>query len=379
MKINIKNLINKITGKKKDEELVTIGRYSTDCPEVIIKNPELTVTLGQWMNVLPDSVKSGGNGMFIISHLDADELIKRKGISKSDYSKIIRKFSKLLSMAGFGSGNTCILDSFDDQHYTFRCTFEETGEVADMRIRFGSWMDEGPALVVDFDGIKSTYDYWPEDKKKDDRLYLGHVVKSLDKNSGKEFYHYVSEFRYIGNVYDDENRVEVEIKYPDSLDYGHTENPYVNEELLEEILSSVSFPVDIETLVTKIAEALSYDTKTYPIISVVVKKAGKKDFVTTDEAIFKNGEFDKLTLTRNGKKVTVDQFDAWTYSTEIANVAQTNTPNHGKALMYGYKSIPVDEFEHLESPQVLVDEAKKEVEGVKTLAKRLLQQNKTTE
>lgn len=380
MRGNLKNLIASITGKKKNNEIVTIGRYSSDAPEVRISDANLTVTLGQWMGILPDSVKSGGNGMYVITSLDAEELIKRKGISKTEYSNIIRKFSKLLSMAGIGSGNTCILDSFDQEKLSFRCNFFETGEIADMRIRFGSWMDEGPAFIIDFDDIKSTYDFWHENKKNPDRLHLSHVVKKLDKNGSKEFYHYVSEFRYIGNVYDDKNRVEVEIQYPESLEYGHTDNPYVNKELLEEILSSVVFPVDIQALVAKIAEALSKDPNAYPTISVVVKELAqdkhKKDKVT-DEAIFKNGAFDKLTLTRNGKKVTVNQFDTWSYSTDIANVSQTTTPDHGRALNYGYKAIPVDEFEHLDSPQVLVDEAKKEVEEVKTLAKTMLTKRTT--
>lgn len=377
MGLNIKDLIASLNRKNKKNNIVTIGRYNYDSPEVRINDAELTVTLGQWMGALPDSVKSGGNGMFVISHLDANELMARKGLSNIDFSRIIRKFSNILAMAGFGAGNTCILDCFDSENLTFRCTFEETGEVATMRIRFGSWLDEGPAFVVEFDGIRSTYDYWHEDKKKPDRLHLSQLVKKLDDKTNKEFYHYVSEFRYIANIYDDENRVEIDIKYPDSLEYGHTENPYVNKELLEEILSSVTFPVDIEALVSRIPEALSKDTKEYPSISVKVSKLGQKDFVTTDEAIFKNGEFDKLTLTRNGRKITVDQFDTWSYSTDIANVAQTTTPNHGKALNYGYKAIPVDEFEHLESPQVLVNEAKEHVEEVKTLAKTMLTKRTT--
>lgn len=373
MGTNIKDLIASFTGKKKNSNLVTIGRYNYDCPEVRINDTELTITLGQWMGTLPDAVKSGGNGMFVISHLDANELVARKGLSKIDFAKILRKFSNILAMAGFGSGNTCILDCFDSDNLTFRCTFEETGEVANMRIRFGSWLDEGPAFVVEFDGIKSTYDYWHEDKKNPDRLHLSHVVKKLDEKSNKEFYHYVSEFRYIASVYDDENKVEIEVKYPESLDYGHTTNPYVNKELLEEIISSVSFPVDIESIVSRIPEGLIGDVNTFPTISVKISKLGEKDFVTTDEAIFTNGEFTKLTVTKNGKKVTVDNFDTWSYSTDIANVSQTMTPKNDRAISYGYKSIPVDEFEHLESPQVLVNEAKEYVEEVKTLGKTMLQ------
>ena len=378
MRVNIKDLIASLTGKKKNDNIVKIGRFSSDTPEVRINETELTVTLGQWMGLLPDAVKSGGNGMTIISSLDASELIKRNGISKIDFATIIRRFSYILSMIGIGSDNTCILDNFNEEDLSFRCNFFESGEIASMKIRFGSWLDECPALIVEFDGIVAKYDYWHADKKKPDRIHLSSVVKDLDKDGNKKFYHYVSEFRYIGSVYDKENKVELEIKYPDSLEYGYSENPYVNVDLLEEILSSVSFPVDIESLVAKLPKALLLEAKDFPTISVAVKKLeeNKKDKVT-DEAIFKNGEFEKLTLTRNGKKVTVDQFDTWSYSTDIANVSQITTPNHGRALNYGYKSIPVDEFEHLESPQVLVDEAKKEVEEVKLLAKTMLQKRTT--
>ena len=97
MKERINKIIAAITGKKKDDNLVTIGRYDYDSPEVRIGDAKLTATLGQWMGILPDSVKAENGAMCVISHLDAEELIKRKLISKEDYAKSIRKFSKLLS------------------------------------------------------------------------------------------------------------------------------------------------------------------------------------------------------------------------------------------------------------------------------------------
>ncbi len=375
--MNIKDLFNKVTGKK-NNNIVTIGRYSTDTPEVRINDTKLSITLGQWMGALPDAVKTGGNGMYVISSMSASELIKKVGTSKIDFATIIRRFSNILSMVGIKSGNICVLDRFDEDNLSFRCTFDCTGEEAIMKIRFGSWLDECPALIIEFDGIVSRYDYWHAEKQKPDRLHLSNVVKDLDKDGNKKFYHYVSEYRYIGSVYDDDNKVEVEIQYPDSLEYGHKENPYVNKELLEEIISSITFPVDIESVVSRIPEALSKDAHTYPTISIVVKKLekDKKDKVT-GEAVFKNGEFTKLTITRNGKRVTVDNFNTWSYATDIAFVDQIATPNQDRTISYGYKSIPVDEFEHLESPQVLVDEAKKEVEEVKTLGKTMLTKRTT--
>lgn len=371
MKERINKIIAAITGKKKDDNLVTIGRYDYDGPEVRIGDAILTATLGQWMGILPDSVKAENGAMCVISHLDAEELIKRKLISKEDYAKSIRKFSKLLSMVGIGSGNTCILDSFDDQKLTFRCNFFETGEIAEMRIGFGSWIDECPAFIIDFDGVTSTYDYFHETKSKPDRLTLSHVVKNLDKEGNKKFYHYVSEFRYIGYVYDDNEKVEVEIQYPSSLEYGFTENPYVNTELLEEIISSVTFPLDIEALVAKIPGALNHDVKDYPTISVVSKKLAKdrnEEDKVTNEAVFKKGAFAKLTITKNDKTISIDQFDAWSYTSPVCRVSQ----NAKDGWNCAYTNMPLTQFVTMSTPKELIAHITPEVEEVKSLAKTML-------
>lgn len=371
MKEIIKKIISTFTGKKKNDNLVTIGRYDYDSPEVRIGDAKLTITLGQWMGILPDSLRSGDGSMFVISHLDADELIRRNLISKEDYAKAIRKFSKLLSMVGVGADNTCILDSFDDQKLTFKCNFFETGEIAKMRIRFGSWIDECPAFIIDFDGVTSTFDYFHETNSKPDRLTLSHVVKDLDKDGNKKFYHYVSEFRYIGHVYDDNEKVEVEIQYPSSLEYGFTENPYVNTELLEEIISSVNFPLDIESLVTKITSALRQDVKDYPTIYVIGKKLSNdknEEDIVLNEAVFKNGKFDKLTITKNDKTISIDQFDAWTYTSPVCKVSQ----NANDEWNCAYTNMPLTQFVTMSTPRELIARVTPEVEEVKYLAKTML-------
>lgn len=375
--MNLKDAISFFKNRRnKNQNFVEqVGQYDDNCPEVIIKNTELTVSLGQWMGALPDSVKTGGNGMFVITQLDADELMKRKRISNQDLSSVVRRFSNILRMAGFGKNNTCTLDRFEPEDLSFRCTFENTGEVSDMRIRFGSWLDEGPALFIDYDNIHSVYEFWHEDKQRPDRLYLQSVTKDLDKDGNKKFYHYVSEFRYIAAVYDNDKRIDIEIQYPESLEYGFTDNPYVDSKKIEELISSIDFNEDIESIVSKIPDTLFKDVKEYPTISVVIKKLSKdrKNDIVTNEATFKSGEFTKLIITRNGKKVMIDNFDTWSYTTNIGFVDQTSTPNNDRTISYGYKSIPVDDMEHLESPQVLVSEAKEYVEEVKKLGKVMLQ------
>jgi hypothetical protein len=375
--MNLKDAISFFKNRKKNncnlEELV--GQYNEDCPVVKIKNVELTVSLGQWMGALPDAVKTGGNGTFVITQIDSNELLKRKRISEKELSNVVQRFSNILRMAGFGKGNTCILDRFEPDDLSFRCTFENTGETSEMRVRFGSWLDDGPALFIDYDNIHSVYEFWHEDKHQPDRLYLQSLTKDLDLDGNKKFYHYVSEFRYIASIYNKEKRLDVEIQYPESLEYGFTENPYIDREKIEEFISSITLSEDIESIVSRIPEALTLDAKEYPTIAVVIKKLGNdrlKDIVT-DEATFKDGEFTKLTITRKGKKVTLDNFDTWSYTTDIGFVDQTSTPDQSKTISYGYKAIPVDKLEHIDSPQVLVSEAKEYVEEVKKLGKVMLQ------
>lgn len=376
--MNLKEAITYFKNRKnKSNDLVTeqLIQYDEESPKVLIKNPELIVSLGQWMGALPDAVKSGANGMFVITQIGADELMKKKKISQQQLNTVVKRFSNILRMAGFGKDNTCTLDRFEPDDLSFRCTFNNTGEVSDMRIRFGSWLDEGPALFIDYDNIHSVYEFWHEDKHNADRLYLQSVVKDLDIDGNKQFYHYVSEFRYIAAVYNEDIRIDVEIQYPESLEYGFKENPYIDRDKIEELISSINFTEGIESIVAKIPEALTEDAKNYPTISVVIKKRGKdksKDIIT-DEATFKNSEFTKLTITRNGKKITVDNFDTWSYSTDVAFVDQTTTPDKDKTISYGYKAIPVDNYESLAAPQVIISEAKEQVEEVKKLGKTMLQ------
>jgi hypothetical protein len=374
--MNLKEAISFFKKRNINKNFVEqVGQYDQDCPQVIIKNIELIVSLGQWMGALPDAVKTGGNGMFVITQIDADELMKKKKITDKDLSYIVGRFSNILRMAGFGKDNICTLDRFEPDDLSFICTFDNTGESSNMKIRFGTWLDDGPALFIDYDNIHSVYEFWHEDKHHPDRLYLQYVTKDLDKNGNKKFYHYVSEFRYIAAVYDKDSRLDIEIQYPESLEYGFTDNPYVDREKFEELLSSINFTEDIESIVSKIPEMLMLDTEKYPIISVVIKKLGidnGKDLIT-DEATFKNGQFTKLIITKNDKKIVVDNFDTWSYATDVAFVDQIATPDQKKTISYGYREVPIDDVDNLVSPQLLVSEAKGYVEEVKKLGKVMLQ------
>lgn len=369
--MNLKKAIEYFKNRKNKN--VNLEELYPNCPEVVIDDKELTVTLGQWMGKLPDSIKTGGNGMFVISHLDASELLARKMISQSDLDLITKRFANILKMAGFGEGNTCVLDRFDDENLTFRCVFSETGEVADMRVRFGSWVDNGPELYIDFDGIKTVYDFWHANEEQPDRLDLQSVTKDIDGN-GKNFHHYASQYTYYGDVYDDENRVYVQIDYPERLDKGK-ENPYIDMDKMEEAISSVTFPISIEDLCSKVSGALKVEPKAFNKISIKVRKMkGRKELNVTDQADFNQGNLVTLTVTKNGKTITIDQFDAWSYTTPTYKVNQTADNKWNCA----YTNMPLTEFVTMSNPQELVESLTPEVEQVRVLAKRLLEQRKKT-
>lgn len=373
--MNIKNAIAYFKNRKNKKDDFDLEQVYTDCPEVIIDDKILTITLGQWMGKLPDSIKTSGNGMAIISHLDADELLAKKMISKSDLEIIKKRFANILKMAGFGKGNTCVLNSFNEDTLTFKCDFYDTDQIADMRIRFGSWFDNGPELYVDFDGINTVYEFWSANKEHPDRLDVQSVTKEID-GRGKKFRHFNSEFSYYGDVYDEENKLSVVIEYPKSLASKQSDNPYVDKEKIEELLSTITFPADLEDICSKVASALLVDSKEFEKISIIVRKMkGHKELNITNQAEFNKDFLVKLIITKNGKTVMLSNFEEWSYNTENYVISQTNDKN----VSYGFKSMPVDELDVMPTPQEMISTASKEVENVRVLAKTLLQKNKTTE
>ena len=67
---------NKI--QKKDNN--SLEDLHSDLPKIIITDAELLTALGQWIGILPDSVRIGGNGTYVITHLSANDLIKKGNI-----------------------------------------------------------------------------------------------------------------------------------------------------------------------------------------------------------------------------------------------------------------------------------------------------------
>ncbi|MGN1371268.1 MAG: hypothetical protein ACI4XM_03225 [Candidatus Coprovivens sp.] len=350
----------------------SLENLHSDLPKIIITDTLLLTTLGQWMGVLPDSVKIGGNGTYVITHLFANELIKKGNISRDDFELVNKKFANIIKMAGFGQGNTCKLYNFDNKNLAFDCMFEETGEIAKMKISLGDYWENLPSLCIDFDGIKIVYEYLSENEDRPDKLYIQHVTKDID-DKDKKFYHFVSQFSYYGDVYDSENKVSVKIDYPNILEMDRNTNPYVDEKKMEEALSSITFPVNIEELCHIVSNSLLGEVNDFKNISITVKKMnGMKEGNVTDQAEFSNGYLVKLIITRDGKKITLTNFEEWAYNTDRYTVSQTNDKN----VSYGFRDVSINDLDTIPTPQEMISTASEEVEKVRILAKTLLQPKK---
>ena len=368
-KISIKSIISKLKGEKSNniDYIITDG-----CPKVNIDDKELAITLGQWMGCLPDSLKSTKGDVSIITSMTPQELLKRKRITEDDYDLINSKFGKILKLAGFGEGNNCVLNNFNDDDLSFNCSFSGSGDVANMRVRFGSWLDEGPTLIINFDEIKTVYNYWTYSDERPANLEVQYIEKKLD-NQGRKFYRYMSPYSYYADVYDDNYRLYVQIEYPDKNNENKDKNLYINEETMESLLSQITFPADLENICQKVSNGLNVDPKSLPTISIKVKKmVEKNNDVVIDEVLYKNGMLTKLIITKYGKTITLSNFEQWSYKTEDYDISQMNN----KSVSYGFTNMPIDKLETMLSPKEMVNVASQEVENVRTLAKTLFNQKK---
>lgn len=359
--MGLKEKLMKLIGIKKEDVKVTYNIVPTNL-QVCIDNEELLVRLGQWMDIYPDSVKHTEGCVTVYEDYEPRNFLRRHKITVAERDEIENRFARILQCAGFDMEDICVLEQFDDENLSFNGSFLSLTNDVNISLRFGDFFEEPRNIRICHDGVYAVYNY-SHTKNKTDMITLDTVTKDLD--NGKKFHRYVSEFTYYGDVYDDENRVEVEVGYPEALANGNTiDNPYVFTQTMEEVLSSVTFPVDIEDLCSKIASGLKGDVSLFPRISVVVKKTINDKSVVTDEAKFKEGKFEKLVITKNGRKVTIDRFNNWSYDTD------THTVNHmaQDEVSYGIKGMPIDQLEAMPTPQELVSSAEAEIENVRGIS-----------
>ncbi len=369
--------IARIFGLRKEKIKKTT--LNENAPTVIIDDKRLAVTLGQWLGCLPDSVKSGGNGLSVIRSIDADELMRSYHVTKEQLEDITIRMANLFEQIGIWKDNTCVLNNFDDENLGFNCLFRETGQVAEMYFKFGHWLEALPRLIVYFDGIKTDYDLhkgYNDDEDYPAQLKMSTEEKELDDRGFVKFYRIASDYRYIAYVYDRDDKVEVEIEYPNG---GLTsdDNPYVDEKLMEEALSGISLAPEMDYVCKQIEKGLKLPVNSYNI-TITIKKRKQVDREikeeVSDKLRYSLGQIMELVTTRNGHKVTIDYYGNWSIDSYYYSIAQ----NREDTISYNLKcsATKEDDLTDALSAQEAYKEAKAEVQQVRVLAKQLFPKNK---
>ncbi len=340
---------------------------SANAPELLIQNKMLEITIGQWLGVIPDSVKSGNNGFQVISSISASELIKKYRVSKQQLDETNIRFANLLEMIGIGKGNTCLLNNFDEDELTFDCNFTDTGEVAQMKIRFGEWLDTMPGLVMDFDGIKTDYDFFHRTDDRDECLKMSSYVTDID--GFKKFSHFASDYTYYASVYDRDDRIDVEINYPGCLEGNG--NPFIDTKIMEEALSSIALPCTMEYLCSQIEKGLKLRPSAYNMtltMKQLSSSKGKNEEKITDKLVYSTGAIMEFTTIRNGRKVSIDYYGNWSIDSFYYKLAQ----NRSNTISYSIieHGTTEDQLDEATTAREIYAEAKKDMEETKKLAKK---------
>lgn len=371
-KINIKAIFK---GKKfKESQTVDIPKVEKeilDVPKVVFEDLELQITVGQWLGVLSSQQSFGNSGLTIYTHLSAEELMKKVNIPAEKFEEIVTKFGLLLKLVGVDNAETCTLDQFDKDNFSFNCHFNNRSDDAKISLRWGCMMDSSPAFNIDCLTENRTYNYYEEYQDEPTRIKLQHYTIKNPEN-GNSCYRYLSPYRIYFTVTNGEYSFSIEIERPESIKVDFFSD-YVfrleNEEQLQQYLLGLTFPLEINEVYKRICEISTSSVNDYPCFKIEVKrKLDEENNKTTDMVSLNHGQLKTFIITKGGRTITIDSDGNWSFDSPKLIISQSDKGN----INYSLNSIPSDELLTAPSPFEQYSEVSQEVEQVRKLTKTML-------
>ena len=329
------------------------------------EHKELALTIGDWMEA-----HSPISRTLMPSINTRKDILTSRGIKE-----ISRHFTEILKLTGLNINNKCELLGFNKDDLSFECILEDES-VAKIKLIL-STEEESDKIAIEYNGILQVFNYYKgyemDDEVVPDRLYLNYIDKEVDC-CGTRFRHDYDDYIYYGKAYDDKGRLEVTLYYPGNLTDYYPENPFVDEEKLEEIISTnCEFPVDITHIYRSVFNCIKQSPMSVTINIKAIKYVDGKEYVT--DAILCRGSYvSEFTITKRWRTITVKQTGAWDYDSAEWKVSQ----NMNKQISYTLKDIISDEskLDECPTPSSVYKEAKEEAEQVRRLVKSLVQSEK---
>lgn len=371
--MNIKDIFK---GKKlKKDKLLDISKAEKellDVPKVVFEDLELQVTIGQWLGILSSQQGFGNSGFTVYTHLSAEKLMKKVNIPAQKFEEIVTKFGLLLKLAGVDNAETCTLDQFDKDNFSFNCNFNNSGNDANISLRWGDMIDFGPEFTINYQNESKTYNYWAESEEKPTRLKLQHYTIKNPENENS-CYRYLSPYETYFTLTNGEYSFSIEIKRPESIKVDIFSD-YVfrleNEEQLQQYLLGLTFPLEINEVYKKICEISTSSVNEYPSFKIEVKrKLDEKNNKTTDMVSLNHGQLKKFIITKGGRTITIDSDGNWSYNSPKLIVSQNDKGD----IDYRLNSISSDEMLNAVNPYDQYNEVNQEVEQIRLLSKTILE------
>lgn len=339
-------------------------------PKVVFKNQLLETNIGQWLEILAGKEQQYvADGIVAFVPISARVLMD-EGIYKDKQDAIAYTFGLLLKQLGIPETETCVLDDYDEKTFSCNCYFESERETAKFSFRWGDMMDYLPEWNIEYHNARRCYEYYAARDGKKPILSLSSLTVVNPKNSNS-VYSYLSPFDANYQVTNGDMCLSIKVNRPESISYSPSSR-YVfrlkNDNDLVKYLLELSFPIELDQVYKKLREvSLDFDVECSNVHLVVKKGVEDKDKKTTDEIYIKDGELQIFTLTKNGKKVSIDNDGNTLYQDKVVAVNQ----HSDKSFEYHLVVASRERLSSLGTIEENLDKASKEILDTRSLAKAI--------
>lgn len=343
-----------------------------EVPQVIFKDIELEANIGQWLDLLESTETIGNKTVILSRHLSAEEILKKGKLTKELKKKIEYEFGLLLKLIGIDKEEICILDNYDEINFKFDCLLQKEKSIKPITIRWGDFIDNCPEIKIEDKDATKTYSYMNRNGSKKKTLVLEQQTLMKKEN---DLWRYMSPYKAHFRVKSGEYTLSLDIEKPETILIGYSQSNYIldNESKLNEYLLSLKFPIDLEEVYKKILEISLDNGFEYPHVHIrISKKTDKESDKTTDELEFVKGILKRITMTKNGKTVSLDSSaNKWKYESPELVASQTDKIS----LTYNIEATDRSELDISVSLLEQLNKIDTEVENVKEITRRLTRKN----
>lgn len=341
------DIFNKKRQKKKDK------LYSEDFPMVSFENEEeldndlLRVVIGQWLGIFDRYRVIQEDGWTNTQSIRPEEFLRN--LKNSDYELIETNFAYILTLMGISRDEICTLDNFSKDKLTFDCEFYSSEEKAKIRIKFPNMNADAEISITKGNKVE-VYRLIPEDSINLADLKLLDYHRSLD-TKGYCIARTLRINNYKCKLYNNDYKMIINIEYPNHLS-SEFDDMYVDFHNLENAISNLEFPIDVEGICSLVAKYLKCNLEDYPLIDIeIAKKHTEEDEAIIDKATFVNNKCECLVYSKNNIKVSIKRNGDWDYITEVfktgVNDKKKYFTNNSKHPQPSYMTEYIeDEIEH---------------------------------